>query len=234
MKKLLFLLMVSLLMSGSALAASVTVSPQNAEDVFEWVYFSYDATGDGQFDDDIWTNWRTEKLFSTYAGRFELTLNDDSGASLYTTYGFCVDLSTGYGSDTYSVADLNSINNGDQIAWLFDNFGQSGKTLVEYAALQLAIWDTLYDEAVVYNADHWTKEGFMAPDVSYETLYDLYELYIYELSQTPDYTTTGTYQILQIEGKQDMIVHVVPAPSTILLLGFGLLSLSFAGRTKRI
>jgi len=228
MKKTLILLSLicSLLLTGAqAFASSITVVPANeveAKNSFLMTYFDFDSNRDGDFDDDPWDGWRQENNFGTWAGRFQLTVSEDNGYQ-YTTSGFCVDLNTGFGNGTFTYEDVDSEENGAQLAWLFENFGLSTNTKTQDAALQLAIWDILYGDYVRTN----DTTTYANPDI-----YQQYEDYITALNETDDYTTKGLYKIARIDGKQDMILRVVPEPATMMLFGFGLLGLGALGRKK--
>ena len=235
MKKLIIpIFMISLLVSTAAFASRVEVVPENAtaaETAFLPVYFDFDYNQDGDFDDDKWPNdWRQENRFGTYAGQFKLTMFDANDSRLFETQGFCVDLNIGFGNGQFTYAGLDSVNNGVQLAWLFDAYGGVGKSREEYAALQLAIWDVLYTGPVL-DSVIVDRSKYNYP--SLENIHNYYDQYMAGLLATGgDYTTEGTYKIIQIDGRQDMIVRVVPEPGTMLLFGIGLLGIGAIGRKK--
>lgn len=214
-----------LLASTQVFASSIGVVPADydaAKISFLATYFDFDYNQDGDFNDDSWlSDWRQENFFGTYAGKFQLTVSEDNGYQ-YTTSGFCVDLYIGFGNGTFTYDDIDSANNGAQLAWLFDNFGFSTNTKIQDAALQLAIWDILYGDYVSVNYATYGDSD----------IYKQYEAYMTALNGTTDYTTKGLYKIARIDGKQDMILRVVPEPATMMLFGFGLLGLGALGRKK--
>jgi len=165
-----------------------------------------------------------------------------------------------YDYTTENPADYNS--NLTYVAWLLDAYGQdaysttNGKATFG-AALQLATWEVLYDLDVnnsdSYNLDY-DSDGDDAVD-SYagtdnffykrdevdsidEFVNDFYDDYIEALivaiakGLDSSYVSSGNYVVAELVNRQDIIVNVVPEPTTALLLGFGLLGLCAAGRKR--
>jgi len=116
------------------------------------------------------------------------------------------------------------------------------------AGLQLAIWEVLYDflppssfpsSSSPYNLSN--IDGFFYYDDSTtEPLTDdWYNYYITLLKANAgsfSYTSSGNYEVVDLykDGvpKQDLLIAVVPEPTTLMLLSFGLLGLSAVGRRK--
>ena len=81
----------------------------------------------------------------TTAGVFLITLD-----ATYQRVALCVDYFTGIDAGVNyrsNLAALNSISNGLRIAWLIENALPSATTQLAGAALQLAIWDIVHDNA---------------------------------------------------------------------------------------
>jgi hypothetical protein len=81
---------------------------------------------------------------SGFAGVLNFTI--DGGADLFSF--FCVDITTPAYYTPYEAVALppaSTINHGAQVAWLFTHFASSVNSVVTGTALQLAIWDVIYD-----------------------------------------------------------------------------------------
>jgi len=131
----------------------------------------------------------------------------------------------------------------------------------EATALQLAIWEVRYDNDWDWDYDETTlvDEYFAAGSFTNGTrlfYYDrkqiensnhdeinaFYDDYINALTKAVDsqswssFATSGDYSVFDLSkngaSTQDIIVKVVPEPTTALLLGFGLLGLCAVGRKR--
>lgn len=177
----------------------------------------------------------------------------DSGGD---TWAFCVDLGTklisgGYEFTAEVPADYNSKLL--YVEWLLDESADKAyamKSNYQSAALQLAVWEILID----FVDDSTTNYGLNLASSAYvdvpankfwydsdSTVYNVdawYNSYINSLISALNasggfgYTSSGDYIVADFANNQDLIVKVVPEPTTALLLGFGLLGLCAVGRKR--
>jgi len=154
-----------------------------------------------------------------------------------------------------------TISNQVYVEWLWDSYaGVIGSNSSAGAGLQLAIWEVIADldvDEIGYNLDYafwpsdgtpWDEDAYVGTDdFSYDretatedpqTTNEWYDMYITELvaamdadsAKLADYQSTGEYFIADLD--QDIIIKVVPEPSTVLLFALGLLGFGAIGRKK--
>ncbi len=165
------------------------------------------------------------------AGEFQLIVGE--GIDAFDTVGYCVELEEGISiPGTYNVT-LKSVDfrpNGQDAAWLMNEYAYGlGNVPVDAiinemdakAALQLAIWDTVY-------GDNFTVLSDTADSIK-----TLYTSYIKGLAAAGAYDTdfADNFSVAHQKGYQDLMIYkpdtsgAVPEPGTILLMGCGLLCL---------
>jgi len=94
--------------------------------------------------------------FNGYTGQISNTLTGGPAGYPSTFIGYCVDL-----QDTYQQGETVSVNNtsaltrngispntGYRVAWLYNTYAASVSTNVQAAALQVAIWEALYNNTL--------------------------------------------------------------------------------------
>jgi len=174
---------------------------------------------------------------------------------------FCVDLGTKlYSGENYFEifeSPSNNLSNGKYVEWIM-NYALSLPEIKDDkhyagAGLQLAIWEVLYDfnpssTDDSYSLSRVSGNFFYNPSLEYtdtiytDTYYDKYIAALISQMQTlgsiPN--SSGKYVVadlykningVNVNG-QDIIIAVVPEPTTLMLLSFGLLGLSAVGRRK--
>lgn len=163
----------------------------------------------------------------THTGDFTVTVRDDQGQPLTNDNFFaayCVDprspISVG---DTLWAAVRPSLfedGAGLKAAWLFDTYYDSASSESERAGLQLAIWEVVKEDGDynVLNGNSYIAGGDINAINSANG-------YLDNLMANFDAGNLNSeYMIFTDAKKQDLIVKVgVPEPSTMLLLGSGLL-----------
>ena len=175
------------------------------------------------------------------AGEFDLIVG--KGSDAFDTIGYCVEL-----EEPISIPELYDVSlepvtfrpNGMDAAWLMNEYAYglgnrpddaAINEMDAKAALQLAIWDTIYE-------DKFTVLG--ATSDSIESLYTGYIKGLATAKSTGVYNTAFAvnFSVAHQEDYQDLLIYnpddsgAVPEPGTILLVGCGLLFLGLI-RKKR-
>lgn len=141
----------------------------------------------------------------TAAGQLKVTYENTD----YLAY--CVDLDHYAGSAEVSLEDINTINNGDLVAWLYDAYAQSVINGIDAAALGVAIWEVLYETDATFDAG----DGYFSITDNQDVLDQANIL----LGSVPSsYTPSNGWMLLQGDTVQGV---VIPEPTTLGLLGVG-------------
>jgi len=191
---------------------------------------------------NLWptVNFKFNTVYSTgTAGEFQLILG--AGIDAFDTVGYCVELDEPISTPGIYDVSLEPVTfktNGMDAAWLMNEYAYglgniptdpSINEMDAKAALQLAIWDT------IYGVD-FTVLGATADSI--ETLYKGYISGL-ELAKSGSGYNTGfakNFSIAHQAKYQDLLIYnsdasgAVPEPSTILLMGCGLFSLGLIRR----
>lgn len=227
MKKLLLILLFLIFYTSPGMATYVEVSYDNSYGAGDW--------SDGKIYDSLFNDGAVALYYSitnsapdfngSWGGVYNLDFYEqENGPLLYSSHGFCVDPWSLAGDGTVGFDDVSSMTNGLKAAWLMETYFSFDNTPWENGALQLVIWETLYENDFAVNSN------FQAGDI-------LTHLAIYQAGLAA-FNFTGyqtNYQIVDFDADlQNMITNPVPEPATMLLFAIGLLGISAVGRKRRV
>jgi len=137
--------------------------------------------------------------------------------------GYCVDIFQHAGDGPVSEVSPTTLAHGDLAAWLFDTYAANVTTNTEAAALQVAIWEVLYeDPSNGYDVQHGTfriTSNGQAKQAAQDMLAAMPGSYMPQ---------SGTVVLLS-NSRQDLMISSgpgagggpIPEPGTIALLAFG-------------
>jgi len=168
-------------------------------------------------------------------GEFIISSDDPNIAP----YGYCIEQDEGIWMDTtYDVVgDLNDVTGAYiNAAWLVHTYKPQMTKDWQTAALQLAIWDLLDDggdgliDDISGIGPSYVQTYFTAIKTNYDDNYNENDVLGkgYKMAELV-WTSANGETIIE---RQDILVRVVPEPTSMLLFGFGLLGLGAFGRRK--
>ncbi len=157
------------------------------------------------------------------AGQLDITYN---GTDLM---GYCVDVYQGAGDMNAEERGVESLRNGDYVAYLFETYSPVVNSGTEAAALQTAIWEVLNEQTRSFDVTRgsvWIGQNSRGKNVG--------ALANQWLSTIPqDYTSNWSLLVLSSSARQDILTsRQVPEPATMFTLGLGSIMMLRAKRKK--
>lgn len=212
---------------GASLLLLLGAAPALADPIEAHVVF--EGTGNGRV---VTVNYNGSDR-TLFAGQFNMHLDDGAGGNPGPSFlSFCVDLDHFIRPD-YSVfvrPTSDGLNNGGEIAYLYQTYGEAPLDNDHAAALQLALWDELYDGGAGLGAGpfQYTEDAALAclaewylDDARHHTASGLW------LDASANGCGTDRGQSVLMPGSPPPAPDAspaapgVPEPSTLALLGLG-------------
>lgn len=182
---------------------------------------------------------------SYYAGQFVWTTDDPSLGSPIVTY--CVDILHEVESQQQVTVDSTdnmptvAQDGGGKAAWLLDTFAPEVTTGVEAAALQVAIWEAIYDN------DHDVTSGvfsIVTDNTAYTGAYEAQLIaaqatsYLNQLFYGPNgeyHTDTAIWlDAVTAAGVGQSQITATPEPTSLTLLVLGIITIAAAQRRQAV
>jgi len=163
-----------------------------------------------------WTN-STVNEFIGYCLTLNLTLLNPQDVTVRALS----ELPDPVGNPPYAVA-----NAGDRIAWLLNNISVTSS--LQGAALQVAIWEVLYDPFGSYNLSSVSPGNFWAEGAAATQAAD----YLRWMGSSMSEAIWLDSGYMSAQRGQDYGVSSVPEPGSMLMLGTGLIGLGMVVRRK--
>ncbi len=182
----------------------------------------------------VLTTGATTLTRNVYAGELSWAWQGGTPEGFATSfYSYCVDLAN-YLQDPQTVAIQSStgftngvVDGGAKAAWLFNTYASgihASGTATQAAALQVAIWEAMYDGANDLTAGNFrltTTNGVLTQAGQY-----LSSLYTGSSYRTSEAT------VLSTSGGQDQMTHRVSEPSTLVMLGIAFILFAHVARRR--
>ncbi len=213
--------------SSAAMAACLMMAPASANGesiTFTGLSNASVVTLGGLYNGSVWAG--------SLAWKWNGAAPNDTEQSFYS---YCVDLlrdlnrtqTTNIGNSSGLTGGSYVSAGGERAAWLFNTFAsgiQTAGSALQAAALQVAIWEALYDSTLNLATGNVRL-------VTSGTIMNQAASYLSGLSAAA-YQGSSTTVLFAVNG-QSQIVNPVPEPSTLLLLGAGLFFLAWIARKRQ-
>jgi hypothetical protein len=125
---------------------------------------------------------------------------------------YCVDLNHHVKSANVTPEPISFVNHGDLVAWLYETCAESVMTGIEAAALNVAIWEVIYETDATFDAG----TGYFTISENQSVLDQANDLLASLGSIPSSYTPSNGMMVLHGENVQDV---VVPEPTRLGLPG---------------
>ena len=141
---------------------------------------------------------------------------------------YCVDIYHYAGSSEVTELPIDSLNNGDLVAFLFETYSEDVEDNIDAAALGVAIWEVIFETSDNFDV----TDGYLSITGNSAVAQAANDL----LSTLPDsYQTQWDMLVLHSDCKQDMIIpgSPIPEPATLMVISLGAVGLIIRRRRRK-